>query len=114
MKAIYEREGDECVYDGDWQDGKPHGRGTVSSVDGRVIYEGDWQCSEKHGFGTMWFPSGSVYTGPWRRGKRHGVGHYVLADGSVYDGLWVDDKIPERQLRLFCGGVEPSSGYAPV
>ena len=56
------------VYEGDWKDGKRHGKGTYKYADGRV-YEGDWKDDNKHGKGTFKSPDGGVYEGDWKDDK---------------------------------------------
>ncbi|KAG9393529.1 MORN repeat [Carpediemonas membranifera] len=74
----------------------------------RVIYDGDWQNGRRHGFGTLNYPDGSCYQGEWADGQREGYGIFTGGipaekQGKVqpymYRGEYVDD--------LKCGkGVE--------
>ena len=61
----------EDVYEGEYRDGKRHGRGTYTWFDG-VRYEGEWRDGQPNGRGTATFPSdddGSRrYEGQWRNG----------------------------------------------
>ncbi len=75
------------AYEGEWQNGKEHGKGTYTYPDGSV-YEGEWQNGKEHGQGTCTYASGSAYEGEWQNGKKHGKGKFKYADGSVYEGEW--------------------------
>ena len=45
---------DKLDYVGDINDGKPHGKGTLTYDDGS-IYEGEWKDGKRHGKGVMSF-----------------------------------------------------------
>ena len=72
-------------YKGEWQDGKPHGQGTMSMAgacndnDGRK-YEGEWRDGKEHGKGTMSMADGRKYEGEWHDGKPDGWGTMTMAD----------------------------------
>ena len=40
------------MYEGEWKDGKPHGRGKCIYADG-VLYEGEWKDGQSHGYGKI-------------------------------------------------------------
>ena len=54
-------------YEGDFRDGKRHGRGTYTWADG-ARYEGDYHNGKPHGQGTLTFATGNRYEGRWRKG----------------------------------------------
>ena len=96
-------------YEGQWKDGKPHGKGvvktpywtTISSdnwVQGQVQgegvetylngrkYVGEFKDTKYNGIGTDRNPDGRVYVGEFVDGHPHGRGKMTLPDGSVYEG----------------------------
>ena len=80
-----EKHGD--VYEGEWKDGRIHGKGIYSSANGEV-YEGEHQEDKKHGRGTLRKNNGDVYEGEHSGGRIHGKGIYRWACGDVYEGEW--------------------------
>jgi hypothetical protein len=83
---------DGDTYEGQFLDGKKHGRGRYVEACGN-IYEGPYLHDKMHGeHGTCTYANGNVYSGSFEQNKRHGAGRYVLASGDVYDGEWVDNK----------------------
>ena len=54
------------------------------------IYEGEFNDSKWHGNGTLKFPDGSTYIGEWKNNKMHGVGVFTWSDGKVKKGTWKD------------------------
>ena len=77
------------VYEGDWKDGKGHGKGKCTYASGNM-YEGDWKDGKKHGKGKHTWANGNVYEGDYKDGKKHGKGKYTWANGDVYEGDWKD------------------------
>ncbi|KAL9188888.1 hypothetical protein ACHAXT_011378 [Thalassiosira profunda] len=78
---------DGNIYQGEWAEGKPHGRGTKTWVDGDV-YEGEWKDGCHHGRGFFIFADGDVYDGEWKDNIYDGTGTFTWADGDVYSGEW--------------------------
>ena len=68
------------MYNGEWKDGKHHGKGKMTYANGDV-YDGEWED------GKMTYADGVVYNGEWKDGKKH-VGKMTYANGDVYDGEW--------------------------
>ena len=79
----------ENVYEGDMRAGKPHGRGSLASLDGSH-YEGEWRDGMANGRGTYTWPDDHRYEGEWRNDKRHGGGTLTFPDGSHYESQWRD------------------------
>ena len=100
-------------YEGEWKDGKMHGKGTYKSADGysyegeykygwrngkgiskypdgSVEYDGEYKHDLVHGKGTHNYVNGDVYTGEYRAGKQHGKGVMTYANKDIYDGHWKD------------------------
>ncbi|CEM23450.1 unnamed protein product [Vitrella brassicaformis CCMP3155] len=82
------------VYEGDWRDGKYHGKGVEYGLrrygEGEV-YIGDFADDKRHGEGEECDTQGRVFKGMWSHGKRHGRGEEFDRNGHVtYKGVWVD------------------------
>ncbi|KAG2786404.1 hypothetical protein Pcac1_g4460 [Phytophthora cactorum] len=56
-------------------------------------YDGEWENGLPHGYGELVFDAARNirYEGQFREGKREGRGHMHYADGSVYAGDWKAD-----------------------
>ncbi len=54
----------EGTYTGQVIDKKPHGSGTLKTIDG-YVYEGKWINGKKHGEGIMTYPTGAKFIGEW-------------------------------------------------
>lgn len=100
-------------FEGEWNDGKPHGKGIYVSLFGNVIegtwtegeltgfvyikdmngesYEGNFLHGQYHGLGTKIGNGGYKYKGMWKNGKKHGDGVCFFSDASSYCGPWKDD-----------------------
>ena len=87
------------TYEGEWGNGKKHGKGTIKWSDGDS-YEGDWKHDKRHGKGYRKYANG-YYDGEWKDDKRNGKGTIKFADGESYEGEWKDNKqLPERTSGL--------------
>jgi hypothetical protein len=76
------------VYEGEWRNGKRHGRGICIFSDGSV-YEGDFKKSHIHGHGVMIWSDGGWYLGDWHKDEMHGWGMELEPDGTVrHEGRW--------------------------
>ena len=68
----------------------PHGRGVFSCTSGPSKgnkYDGEFWDGKKHGRGVYLSVDGDQYEGEFRDGKRHGRGLFTSADGSQrYEG----------------------------
>ena len=67
---------------------KPHGFGKLTANDGRDIYEGDWQHGLKHGKGTYIYADGTKYIGEYRNDQVHGSGTLFYTNGLEQSGYW--------------------------
>jgi hypothetical protein len=95
------------VYTGSFMKGKCSGFGRVEFAGGRGYYEGEWNGGKYHGKGTLRQlcetsngASGNnevfvVYEGEFASGKLHGFGKKTRPDGTVEEGYWHDG--------VFCG-----------
>lgn len=82
-------ERDGAVWEGTWDNGQLHGKGTFIGVTGNR-YEGDFVHGIMHGEGKYTYDDGSSYSGTWVNGQRHGFGTYNWPNGNSYTGDWVD------------------------
>lgn len=74
-------------YKGNFDDGEFSGSGTVRAGDG-TVYEGNWKNGMPHGKGKQVFPAGGTYIGDWAQGQREGWGTMEYVDKRVYEGEW--------------------------
>lgn len=97
------------VYEGQWQNGKPNGKGTVKTpywteissenwVDGQVQgvgvevylsgrkYSGQFKNNHYHGQGTDTYPDGKIIRGEFREGHPWGKVKMILPNGDVLEG----------------------------
>ena len=101
-------------YDGEWKNGKMHGRGRYLFKDGTTYegyfdsnkqhgegiaeylkgqrYEGQWAEGRWSGKGSFDSPKGTEYIGEFFRGRRHGKGKIVYPSGLTYEGEFFDGK----------------------
>lgn len=77
-------------YSGEYRDGKRHGRGVHTWVDGGR-YEGEFRDGKQHGRGVRTW-NGERYEGEYRDDKQHGRGVYTWADGDRYEGEYRDGR----------------------
>ena len=75
-------------YEGEYRDGKPHGRGSYTASDGNR-YEGEYRDGRRYGRGVFTFANGGRYEGEYRDGKPNGLGT-LSRDGATYSGTWID------------------------
>ena len=59
----------QTYYEGEVENGKPHGLGTLRNPDGEK-YVGEWKDGQFHGQGTWTHPDGEKYQGEWKDGER--------------------------------------------
>jgi hypothetical protein len=77
--------GKSAKYSGEFDDGVPQGKG-VYSIGDSFTYEGDFFKGLYHGFGTAKWKDGSEYVGDFERGRYHGDGTYTWSDGRIFKG----------------------------
>lgn len=80
---------DYVKYEGDWKNGKYHGKGESRYTNG--IYKGDFKEGKRHGDGIYRWKNGEKYSGEWVNDNMSGHGVYEWSSGSRYDGDWLDD-----------------------
>jgi hypothetical protein len=77
------------TYVGDWNNGKPHGMGTMELTNGER-FSGMWEQGRRHGHGELTRAQGGHYVGEFVNGVRQGEGVERSADG-LYRGAWAAD-----------------------
>eukprot|EP01034_Spumella_vulgaris_P030517 gene30517-37749_t len=77
---------DGLIYNGEWKDGKKHGKGEFYFDNGDHI-EGLWMNDLAHGDCVAKYLNGNIYIGAFQNGVRSGQGVMTYSDGSVYEGL---------------------------
>lgn len=87
VKGVIKIKGTE--YDGELQNRKPHGKGTIKHSDG-YSYEGEFKDGMKEGFGKEVHDEDTYYEGEWMADKKHGEGKLVTPNGEVYEGQFED------------------------
>ena len=81
-------------YEGEWRDGKQHGKGIGIWPDKGLRYRGDWENGQQHGEGCLTFLDGAnltLYQGHWENGQKHGKGVLTHADGRQSEECWALD-----------------------
>jgi hypothetical protein len=97
-------DGSFTLYEGQWQRGKWHGKGASTWSDG-TTYDGEWRDGQKHGQGVLTQPGGVNYKGEWKENKRHGNGVFADADQSLFSGQWKEDQKDGEGLFTFADGA---------
>ncbi|MBX3325206.1 MAG: hypothetical protein U0223_12060 [Nitrospira sp.] len=77
--------GDGAQYEGQMQDGAPHGKGVMRWPDGRR-YDGEWRSGKRDGVGIMSLPDGGKFEGHWKNGKPEGTERWEWPDGRKFRG----------------------------
>ncbi len=98
----------EIKYEGEWKDGKKHGKGTETSLDGKR-YEGMWRNNEEHGFGTQTYSDSDgreEYKGYWKDGEYHGQGTFTDSVEGKYEGYWENGKKHGQGNQSFPDGTK--------
>lgn len=91
------------IFEGTWVNGKLHGQGKLTYVDGRTV-EGEWKSGKIYnGTGTWIHPCGDIFEGTWVNGKEQGQGRMAYWDGRRLVGEWKDGKVYSGQGVLILG-----------
>ncbi|KAJ7563437.1 hypothetical protein O6H91_03G110000 [Diphasiastrum complanatum] len=85
------------IYEGDWADNLPHGRGRSSwtfndSTEDKSIllnsYLGEFDRGVRHGHGTFFYASGAIFKGEWEKDLKEGPGVLIYEDGRMHAGIF--------------------------
>ena len=83
------------MYEGEWDDNRKNGQGTLKWEDGSRKYVGNFKDDMRHGYGVYSWEHGSKqYKGNWRNGQKDGIGY--VKDSFDFDekkGLWYMGKL---------------------
>ena len=82
---------DGSSYEGYFENDKFNGFGKYNWGNKRQ-YEGEWKDGKMHGKGKLTYSDGSYYEGEFLNGKKNGQGKYVWEKDKYYVGEWKDDK----------------------
>ncbi|KAL4635373.1 ALS2 C-terminal-like protein [Arapaima gigas] len=103
-----------AIYEGDWNQGKPHGKGTMKWEDGRN-YTGDFENGLEHGFGVFLVPlldaGYDCYKCHWNQGKKQRYGICEYSTKTVYRGYFKDDVRHGFGILESCRGESNSFRY---
>lgn len=53
-------------------------------------YEGEWREGKFHGKGIKTLPDGTIFDGEWTEGRPNGQGMCKYPDGAKYTGMWLN------------------------
>jgi hypothetical protein len=81
----------QAMYEGEMQNGKRHGQGRITWINGNV-YDGAWENGYRTGWGTYTWPDGHVFEGNWVKNSREGYGKITKPNGEYYAGGWKNDR----------------------
>jgi hypothetical protein len=90
-RAVYP---DGSVYEGEWLDNLPNGKGKLASLtdnNSKEFYEGEWKLGQMDGKGKQQWRDGTVYEGGFKGGKKDGKGVFTWPDGNKYEGEYKTD-----------------------
>lgn len=88
---------DGTKYEGTYQRGRRHGRGTKTLPLQRGSYEGEFANGIEHGMGSKRYADGSFYEGRFRYGVRDGSGCMHNIDGTKEKGVFRDPPLGDDQ-----------------
>jgi hypothetical protein len=97
------------TFDGEFKDGKKHGRGVLTLSSG-TKYDGEWQDGKRHGWGVFKYADGATYEGEWKDRKWNGKGVFTYASGDKYDGEVKDGKKHGKGVLTTQSGVIAHDG----
>jgi SH3-like domain-containing protein len=97
-------------YAGEFNNGVRHGHGNLETIDGKK-YSGQWQNDVPHGLGKIIYPDGSEFVGQFENGRRNGEGEAIYTDGTKYIGQWADDLPNGQGVRIFPDGKQYSGEF---
>jgi hypothetical protein len=92
-------------YRGEFQAGKPEGRGTMLYGENLELkHEGYFRDGFKHGRGQFTTLENKIYLTTWYMGRKHGQFFLKSPNGSIAEGLFQDDNIVGDITTKFLNG----------
>lgn len=88
-------------YNGIWNEGLYNGNGTLNSAE--CIYKGNFNQGKKSGKGEISYKNDKIikkYNGEFKNNLFNGQGEIWFINGEYYKGNFINSKIPERELYL--------------
>lgn len=101
---------DGSTYDGEFENGKVHGKGTYTWGDG-TTYEGTFESGLPHGEGRLTWPTGATYEGAFYAGLMSGTGLMTWSTGATYEGNFTADHIHGRGTLTWPDGQTYSGDF---
>ena len=80
------------LYEGEFKDGVPGGRGTFKNTSKDCTYVGEFQNGQL-AKGRQSYIDGTYYVGNFKNGERHGQGKFFGGGGDYFEGVFVDGKL---------------------
>ena len=91
-KVTFPFNSSKISYEGDWKEGKIHGKGVYLWKD-KSRFEGEYVDGQKEGDGIFTYASGKKYVGQWKGGVQEGLGILYSPDGGELKiGEWTKGK----------------------
>ena len=87
-------------YVGEWQNGKPNGKGTFFYADGEK-YVGTFENYSRNGHGVFTFSDGAKYVGNHKDGEMNGHGIFTWANGDQYVGEFKNGKFHGKGIKTY-------------
>jgi hypothetical protein len=103
---------ESALYYGKFQNGNPHGRGSLW-VKGN-FFKGEWVSGKMHGYGIYHHANGNIYEGFFEKGRMHGEGKFTYQDGRVIKGFWEDGKPPDPNRPVYGKKSKINSSPGPM
>jgi serine/threonine protein kinase len=98
VEGTYRFAGGAASYQGDFEDGKPHGQQSTYVFSDGTRYEGAFENGKPQGEGSYFFPDNSIYLGQFRKGKPLGEGKYLKPNREIVkSGRYLNDRFLEDQ-----------------
>ena len=71
------------IYEGEYLNGKKHGKGTEYDYDENIIYEGEYSKGKRHGKGKEYDNQGNVYEVEYYKGKKGFSRKYLKGTSKI-------------------------------